>query len=32
MPEEIKIFDQWSVEGIEVLDEGLKRYRVKVVR
>jgi small subunit ribosomal protein S7 len=26
MPEEIKIFDQWSVEGIEVSDEGLKRY------
>ncbi|MEM0384142.1 MAG: 30S ribosomal protein S7 [Candidatus Caldarchaeum sp.] len=22
----IKVFDTWSVEGIEVLDEGLKRY------
>ncbi len=26
MSEEIKIFDVWSVEGIEVHDEGLKRY------
>ncbi|MEM2237377.1 MAG: 30S ribosomal protein S7 [Candidatus Caldarchaeum sp.] len=26
MPGEIKLFDLWSLEGIEVLDEGLKRY------
>ncbi|MEM4281404.1 MAG: 30S ribosomal protein S7 [Candidatus Caldarchaeum sp.] len=26
MPEEIKLFNLWSVEGIQVLDEGLKRY------
>ncbi|MEM2095590.1 MAG: 30S ribosomal protein S7 [Candidatus Caldarchaeum sp.] len=26
MSSEIKVFDTWSVEGIEVLDEGLKRY------
>jgi len=26
MLRELKIFDEWSVEGIEVLDEGLKRY------
>ena len=25
MPE-IKLFNKWSVEGIEVLDPGLKRY------
>lgn len=26
LAEEFKLFGQWSVEGVEVLDEGLKKY------
>ncbi|MCS6783941.1 MAG: 30S ribosomal protein S7 [Candidatus Caldarchaeum sp.] len=26
MSEHLKVFGQWSVEGIEILDEGLKKY------